>query len=156
MTQTWKNIVAANPDHSRSTSAVGAAFGISWLPDLPDPVAIHWGSEGADGYGSAWTLILIPLGIIKRAMHLARRMVHGRVDGVQAHRFAAGVDDVVPHAGGDLDRPVVGDVLLEVQLVLRGAHHAAALARLDAQELIVVRVHLQPDRLSDPSERMGP
>lgn len=44
-------------------AAVGAAVGISWLPELPDPVAIHWGSDGADGYGSAWTLILIPLGI---------------------------------------------------------------------------------------------
>jgi hypothetical protein len=44
-------------------ATAGAILGITWLPDLPDPVATHWGSEGADGYGSAWTLILIPLGI---------------------------------------------------------------------------------------------
>ena len=42
---------------------VGAALAITWLPDLPDPVAIHWGRGGADGFGSAWTLILIPVGI---------------------------------------------------------------------------------------------
>ena len=44
-------------------SLVGAALAITWLPDLPDPVAIHWGRGGADGFGSAWVLILIPVGI---------------------------------------------------------------------------------------------
>ncbi|MBG6238289.1 hypothetical protein IWX78_001244 [Mycetocola sp. CAN_C7] len=41
----------------------GALLAITWLPELPDPVAIHWGGKGADGFGSAWTLILLPIGI---------------------------------------------------------------------------------------------
>lgn len=44
-------------------AAAGGIVGATWLTDLPDPIAIHWGSEGADGYGSAWTLILLPLAI---------------------------------------------------------------------------------------------
>ena len=36
---------------------------ITWIPELPDPVATHWNGSGADGFGSAWTLVLIPLGI---------------------------------------------------------------------------------------------
>ncbi|GGE87157.1 DUF1648 domain-containing protein [Mycetocola zhadangensis] len=43
---------------------VGAVMAASWLPDLPDPVAVHWSSEGADGFGSAWTMILLPLGVV--------------------------------------------------------------------------------------------
>ena len=42
-------------------AAIGAVIAISWLPELPDTVAIHWGKDGADGYGSPWILILIPL-----------------------------------------------------------------------------------------------
>ncbi|MCP2030654.1 hypothetical protein L1277_000718 [Okibacterium sp. HSC-33S16] len=41
-------------------SVVGAIVAMTWLPQLPDTVAIHWSEDGADGYGSPWTLILIP------------------------------------------------------------------------------------------------
>jgi hypothetical protein len=44
-------------------AVVGAVVAISWLPELPQTVAIHWGTDGADGYGSPWSLILIPVGI---------------------------------------------------------------------------------------------
>ena len=43
---------------------VGAIVATTWLPELPDPVAIHWGSEGVDGFGSAWIFILMPLLIV--------------------------------------------------------------------------------------------
>src|SRR5690606_25562816 len=38
-----------------------ALTALSWLTELPDPVAIHWGANGADGYGSAWTSIVMPV-----------------------------------------------------------------------------------------------
>ncbi|MCL3859670.1 DUF1648 domain-containing protein [Actinotalea sp. K2] len=31
---------------------VAVAVALSWRDDLPDPVAVHWGSDGVDGYGS--------------------------------------------------------------------------------------------------------
>lgn len=43
---------------------LGTLVFISWLPELPNPVATHWsGSGGPDGFGSAWVSIVIPLGI---------------------------------------------------------------------------------------------
>ena len=30
----------------------GIAVALSWRDTLPDPIAIHWGADGADGYGS--------------------------------------------------------------------------------------------------------
>jgi hypothetical protein len=37
---------------------------ISWMAELPDPVAVHWSGDGPDGYGPAWPLVLTPLGIV--------------------------------------------------------------------------------------------
>lgn len=34
-----------------------------WMGDLPDPVAIHWGANGADGSGPAWAYLLITLAL---------------------------------------------------------------------------------------------
>lgn len=41
---------------------------LSWLPELPDPIATHWGGAGPngfgpDGFGPAIGLIFLPLGI---------------------------------------------------------------------------------------------
>lgn len=36
---------------------------LSWLPELPDPIATHWSGAGPDGFGPAMTLIFLPLGI---------------------------------------------------------------------------------------------
>lgn len=38
-----------------------AAFALSWLPQLPDPIAVHWSGAGPDGYGPALPFILAPL-----------------------------------------------------------------------------------------------
>lgn len=35
----------------------------TWLPDLPDPIATHWGTSGVDGFGPKWTAIALPLGV---------------------------------------------------------------------------------------------
>lgn len=36
---------------------------IAWLPDLPDPAAIHWGVEGVDGYGPRWMPLVLLIGL---------------------------------------------------------------------------------------------
>ncbi|HEY9497536.1 MAG TPA: DUF1648 domain-containing protein [Terrimesophilobacter sp.] len=33
---------------------------LTWLPDLPDPIAVHWGGAGADGFGPALPFALLP------------------------------------------------------------------------------------------------
>jgi hypothetical protein len=40
-----------------------AAIMVSWIPFLPDPIAIHWSSDGVDGFGSAWMFVLMPVAI---------------------------------------------------------------------------------------------
>lgn len=43
--------------------ALGAAAALawSWRPSLPDPVAMHWGSDGPDGFGSLAEAVGVPL-----------------------------------------------------------------------------------------------
>lgn len=43
---------------------VAAIAMFSWLPELPDPIAIHWNGSGPDGFGPALPLIFLPLGIV--------------------------------------------------------------------------------------------
>lgn len=45
-------------------AAIATVLMISWIPQLPDPVAIHWSGSGPDGYGSVWMSVLLPLGIV--------------------------------------------------------------------------------------------
>jgi hypothetical protein len=40
-------------------SALAVALQLAWLPQLPDPVATHWGPGGADGFGPAWSVVLL-------------------------------------------------------------------------------------------------
>jgi hypothetical protein len=43
-------------------AVVATAVMVSWLPELPSPVATHWGTTGGpDGFGSAWSVVLLPL-----------------------------------------------------------------------------------------------
>jgi hypothetical protein len=44
-------------------SLAGTVLMLSWMPELPDPVATHWSGSEADGFGPAWLLALTPLGI---------------------------------------------------------------------------------------------
>lgn len=36
---------------------------VAWLPDVPDPSAIHWGPGGVDGFGPSWTPLAILAGL---------------------------------------------------------------------------------------------
>lgn len=44
-------------------SVVTALIALTWLPELPDPVAIHWGPSGVDGFGPAAVMIIMPAAI---------------------------------------------------------------------------------------------
>ncbi|MFT2817857.1 DUF1648 domain-containing protein [Leifsonia sp. A12D58] len=44
-------------------AALAAVLMISWIPQLPAEIAIHWNGSGADGFGSVWSLVFVPLGI---------------------------------------------------------------------------------------------
>lgn len=43
--------------------AVTTAVIAAWLPELPDPIATHWGSGGVDGYGPRWMAVALPIGV---------------------------------------------------------------------------------------------
>ncbi|MGV8884839.1 MAG: DUF1648 domain-containing protein [Microbacteriaceae bacterium] len=39
-------------------AGAGVLLILSWAPDLPDPIAVHWGAGGGpDGYGPLWLLV---------------------------------------------------------------------------------------------------
>ena len=44
-------------------AVVGTVLMLSWMPELPDPVATHWSGSEPDGFGPAWMLALTPLAI---------------------------------------------------------------------------------------------
>ena len=39
----------------------GTALMVAWLPELPDPIAVHWGLDGPDAFAPAWTSIVLYL-----------------------------------------------------------------------------------------------
>ncbi|WP_341956880.1 DUF1648 domain-containing protein [Microbacterium sp. LWH13-1.2] len=43
--------------------ALASIVVLAWLPDLPEPAAIHWGLDGADGFGPRWTPLVLLVGL---------------------------------------------------------------------------------------------
>nr|WP_314843134.1 DUF1648 domain-containing protein [uncultured Microbacterium sp.] len=43
--------------------ALAAIVLVAWLPETPDPSAIHWGADGVDGYGPRWANLAVLLGV---------------------------------------------------------------------------------------------
>lgn len=37
---------------------IAAIIVLAWYPELPDPVATHWGTDGVDGFGPRWTIFM--------------------------------------------------------------------------------------------------
>src|SRR5215204_2063846 len=75
-------------------------------------------------------------------------MLRWSVERVELQVAVTGVHDVVPHPGGDDDRPVVLDVVLLVDSVLAAAELHPPRPRLDPEELVEVRVRLSADVLA--------
>src|SRR5699024_718305 len=84
---------------------------------------------------------LVGLRLVHGAVHVLRR----GVEGVDLQGHVADVGDVVPLACRDHDDVVVADLTVEGQVVLRGPHLGTPAPLLDAQELVVVLVDLEPD-----------
>jgi hypothetical protein len=40
-------------------TVVGLALLVTWLPELPDPIAVHWGLDGPDGFASASAFVAL-------------------------------------------------------------------------------------------------
>ena len=73
------------------------------------------------------------------------RVVRRGVDAVELHRRITNVDDIVPGPLRNDDCPVGEDLISEGHLVLGGPHLDAAAAGLEAQELVLLGLHLVPD-----------
>ncbi len=46
-----------------SLIVLAAILVLAWLPELPDPAAIHWGLDGADGFGPRWMPLVMLIGL---------------------------------------------------------------------------------------------
>jgi len=44
-------------------TATGTVVMLAWMPTMPELVVTHWGPNGADGYGPAWTYLWLLIGI---------------------------------------------------------------------------------------------
>jgi len=44
-----------------SIAAVATALMVSWVPELPEPIAVHWNGSGADGFGQALPFVFGPI-----------------------------------------------------------------------------------------------
>lgn len=86
-------------------------------------------------------VVRVFLGLVDGALNVIR----GGVDGVELYRLGTLVDEVVPLASWYEDGKVVFDYLVDVQVVLVFTNHDAALAGLEAQELVMVIVDLRVD-----------
>ena len=42
-------------------AVVATILMFGWLPELPDPIAVHWSGSGADGFGPALMFVSIPI-----------------------------------------------------------------------------------------------
>lgn len=40
-------------------TAVALVFQLTWLPEVPDRIATHWGPNGPDGFGPAWSSLVL-------------------------------------------------------------------------------------------------
>lgn len=40
-------------------TAVALVLQLTWLPDVPDRIATHWGPDGPDGFGPAWSSLVL-------------------------------------------------------------------------------------------------
>ena len=43
--------------------ALAAVVVVAWLPEIPDPAAVHWGLDGVDGFGPRWTPLALLIGL---------------------------------------------------------------------------------------------
>ena len=54
----WVGVIVPTVILAVATIVIGV-----WTPGLPDPVAIHWGTRGVNGYGPAWIYVALCAGL---------------------------------------------------------------------------------------------
>ena len=144
------------------------AFGlvISWIPELPDPIATHWGADGPNGYGSVWVplTVLLLLGVgLPILMWVLIITTHGRGFTVFhkllacAAMFTAVVGVVItigtiaPQRGLD-DASQAGRVGWVVALAIGIALLAAAVSWF----ILPPADHIPPPSITAPTMRIEP
>jgi hypothetical protein len=60
-TKTHRRVILVGAIGPVVVALVAAALMISWIPRLPAIVAVHWGPDGPDRYGSVVSVLAIPL-----------------------------------------------------------------------------------------------
>ncbi|WP_136520490.1 DUF1648 domain-containing protein [Cellulomonas telluris] len=120
--------------------AAAAGVALSWAPDLPDPVAIHWGPSGVDGFDTLPRLLLgtgavalvlaagaLVLAVVAGRQASVRRLCAGMATGLSVG-LSALVLGVLHAQRGLTDARDVGDVGAAVTAMLVGGLVAGALA----------------------------
>ena len=139
--------------HRRSTAAwtlgapalvvaVTLALTLAWRPDLPDPVAVHWGPDGTDGYSPLLPFVLAMLALIAvgavafwalgtflgRAA-MTRRLANGTAVWFSVFLASVLLTTLDAQRGLlDASAAVVGDALLTMSLVVASVTGAIAAA----------------------------
>jgi len=83
--------------------------------------------------------------VLMSRVYRSGQVVRACIDCIQFERFIHGICDVVPFVGRDKDSVIIGNFLLEIQIVLRIAHHAQTVPFFDADELVDAMVDFQAD-----------
>ena len=90
-----------------------------------------------------------------RLMNGAVRMLRRGIDGIQLNRRPASIDQVVPCSGRDDKGVILAHAGLKIQVVLCLPHVHNTLPCLNANELVQVWMHFQPDIPSDVYAHQG-
>lgn len=87
--------------------ALSSIVVIAWLPDVPEPVATHWGSEGVDGYAPKWMPPVMLAGLGGGLVVLFASIA------LLSHRSPQrGTDSSIPAAGWSATARLLGAVSL--------------------------------------------
>ncbi len=121
-------------------AGVASAVMASWIPELPDQIAVHWNSSGADGFGSPWPMVFMPFGLVVAFSVFAviaawKPTVNGRLTSSQkimvatsvwlSAMLSVGIGGSVAIQRGLEDASEVGDINL---LILAGVASGLVLA----------------------------
>lgn len=152
-------------------TVIGFAVIRAWMPDLPDPVAIHWGTTGVDGFGPTstylWLMVGVGFGIPallavmtfvtgRDTWGATARLMGGMAAGMSAFALVLCLGSVALQRGLDdaTQTPGIGGVVAVAFLALLvvGAAAWAVQPRVDAAPAAT----LEPTRAIDvvPGERV--
>lgn len=139
-------------------TALAVALIVAWLPELPDPAAVHWGPGGVDGFGPPviYVWLAIGLGAVLPALMAAPPLIVARKRWGSSARILGA--QALGFSGFGL---VMATGLTHIQRGLADAAQAPgvwpvlALAIGAMVLLAVVGWMLQPEAVAEPSEQQA-